>query len=213
MGREFLELFEGWASDYDSTVSGHDLEYKEVFQDYEKILKEVAGRAGQNVIEFGVGTGNLTAVLLHAGKKVYGIEPSGAMRQKAAEKLPDAELHNGDFLEFPKPAFPIDAIVSTYAFHHLTDEEKDQAVGVYGTMLAKGGKIVFADTVFKDRDAYQAKIREARSRQFISLARDLETEYYTTHAVMRSLFSKHGFAVSFSQMNPFVWIMEAVKQQ
>ncbi|KZZ86015.1 MULTISPECIES: class I SAM-dependent methyltransferase [Bacillaceae] len=213
MGREFLELFEGWASDYDTTVSGHDVEYKEVFQNYSGILEEVTKRSGSSVLEFGLGTGNLTALLHAAGKKVYGIEPSNAMREKAIEKLPaDIFISDGDFLDFPKPAEQIDSIVSTYAFHHLTDEEKDKAVGIYGSMLAKGGKIIFADTVFTDRDAYIKKIEESRRRQYLSLALDLETEYYTTHVVMKSIYEKHGFHVTFTQMNPFVWIMEAVKQ-
>ncbi|AZB43710.1 class I SAM-dependent methyltransferase [Bacillus sp. FJAT-42376] len=213
MGREFLDVFEGWASDYDTTVSGHDVEYKEVFQNYSGILEEVAERSGSTVLEFGLGTGNLTAILHKAGKKVYGIEPSNAMRRKAIDKLPgDISISDGDFLEFPAPPEPVDSIVSTYAFHHLTDEEKDKAVGIYGSMLAKGGKIVFADTVFTDRDAYAKKIDESKQRHYLSLAQDLETEYYTTHVVMKEIFEKHGFDAVFTQMNPFVWIMEAVKQ-
>ena len=76
MGREFLSLFDHWAESYDDTVSGHDEQYKEVFRQYPAILKEITRRAGQHVIEFGSGTGNLTAVLLQADKKVFGIEPS-----------------------------------------------------------------------------------------------------------------------------------------
>ncbi|MGD7009815.1 class I SAM-dependent methyltransferase [Metabacillus sp. 84] len=213
MGREFLELFEGWASDYDSTVSGKTREYKEVFQNYEEILNQTAASTGHVVLEFGVGTGNLTAILHELGRKVYGIEPSSAMREKAKAKLPaEIMINDGDFLDFPEPPEQVDSIVSTYAFHHLTDEEKEKAIGRYGSMLANGGKIIFADTVFTDRDAYVKKIDESKRRQFTGLVKDLETEYYTTHIVMKQIFLKHGFSVSFTQMNPFVWIMEAVKQ-
>ena len=60
MGREFIELFEDWADYYDDTVTGHDDEYREVFKGYEEILDRVVNISCGYVLEFGVGTGNLT---------------------------------------------------------------------------------------------------------------------------------------------------------
>ena len=45
MGREFLHVFEEWANTYDDTVMGNDLEYREVFRNYESILQEVLNLA------------------------------------------------------------------------------------------------------------------------------------------------------------------------
>ncbi|MDQ0858287.1 class I SAM-dependent methyltransferase [Bacillus sp. V2I10] len=213
MGREFVELFEDWAHSYDSTVGGHDEEYKEVFAGYDQILKAVTQLSGKTVLEFGVGTGNLTNELLNRGKKVFGIEPSKTMREKAAEKLGSTvHISDGDFLTFPVPEEQIETIVSTYAFHHLTDEEKEKAVRIYSSLLGKGGKIVFADTVFTDQKAYQAMIEKSKKQHFLNLANDLESEYYTTHSVMRRIFESNSFEVTFTQMNEFVWLMKAVKQ-
>lgn len=93
---------------------------------YPAILKEIVRLSGQDVLEFGSGTGNLTALLLAADKNVYGVEPSDAMKKAALQKgLPDL-FHDGDFLSFPAPPFEPDTIVSSYAFHHLTDEEKNK---------------------------------------------------------------------------------------
>ena len=90
MGNEFIDLFEEWADSYDHTVAGHDLEYKEVFLRYDRILQHVADRAFGQVLEFGPGTGNLTIKLLNKGLNVIGIEPSAAMRKLALEKISDA---------------------------------------------------------------------------------------------------------------------------
>ncbi|WP_404458714.1 class I SAM-dependent methyltransferase [Sutcliffiella horikoshii] len=213
MGREFVELFNDWANYYDATVSGKDQEYAEVFRGYDDILKDVASKALSPVVEFGVGTGNLTAELLKKGKKVYAIEPSKTMREKAAEKLPQTvSLEDGDFLSFPVPTETIQSIVSTYAFHHLTDTEKEEAVAHYGKLLDKGGKIVFADTVFENDDAYRATIDQAEKHTFLNLANDLKTEYYTTLNVLTDIFEKHGFEVEYQRFNHFVWVMEATKQ-
>jgi putative AdoMet-dependent methyltransferase len=184
-----------------------------VFANYEDILNTVASKAGSVVLEFGVGTGNLTKKLLEQGKTVYGIEPSEPMRKKAREKLGDKVLIvDGDFLQFPLPPKPIDTVVSTYAFHHLTDEEKGEAIAKYSQLLKKGDKIVFADTAFRDRQAFQRAIEEARERGFHNLADDLGREYYTTLDVLTKLFKENGFTVTFTQKNAFVWVMEAVKQ-
>ncbi|MCG1022281.1 class I SAM-dependent methyltransferase [Sutcliffiella horikoshii] len=213
MGREFVELFNDWANYYDATVSGKDQEYAEVFRGYEDILKDVAAKALSPVVEFGVGTGNLTAELLKEGHKVYAIEPSKTMREKAAEKLPETvSIEDGDFLSFPAPPESIQSIVSTYAFHHLTDKEKEEAVAHYGKLLDKGGKIVFADTVFENEEAYRATIEQAEKHTFLNLANDLRTEYYTTMGVLTVIFEKHGFKVEFQRFNHFVWVMEATKQ-
>ncbi|WLR44023.1 class I SAM-dependent methyltransferase [Bacillus carboniphilus] len=213
MGREFIELFEDWAQTYDSTVDGKDIQYKEVFDQYEQILNKVAEKAGQYVLEFGVGTGNLTNTLLKANKQVIGVEPSKMMRQKAIEKLgKKVPVHDGDFLSFPPLGVNIDTIVSSYAFHHLTNEEKRKAIQLYNNILPSGGKIVFADTTFVDQSAFDQTIAKAKENQFYDLARDLETEYYTTHEVLKEIFTENGFTVTFEQVNEFVWVIEAIKQ-
>lgn len=213
MGREFLDVFEGWADSYDSTVSGQDEEYKEVFARYDDILNEVVSRSGQVVLEFGVGTGNLTEKLLLNNKSVYGVEPSKPMREIALEKLRSnqVKIEDGDFLDFNIPEIQVDTIVSTYAFHHLSDSEKNQAFMQYGMYLEKGGKIVFADTMFEDHNSYTMTVQSATQQGFLNLAKDLETEYYTTISTLKEIAEKNGFEVSFTRFNHFVWVMEAIK--
>lgn len=212
MGREFLGIFENWADSYDETVIGHDIEYKDVFSNYEQILKAVASRSQGHVVEFGTGTGNLTKKLLDNGFEVTGIEPSQAMRSIAEKKLgATANILDGDFIHFPEIE-NIGTFVSTYAFHHLTDEEKATAVAYYGKLLSKGGKIVFADTMYETEEDYNNAIVNAKENGFHNLAKDLETEYYTTIPILRSILENNGFHVTFTRSNDFVWLMEGVKQ-
>ncbi|MCK1982068.1 MULTISPECIES: class I SAM-dependent DNA methyltransferase [Peribacillus] len=211
MGREFIDLFEEWSKSYDDTVSGHDIEYQEVFKHYDRILDSVTDRAHGHVLEFGVGTGNLTERLLRKGLKVSGIEPSPAMRDIAVSKLRGkTEIKDGDFIDFPKPE-QVDSIVSTYAFHHLTDEEKEKAIANYGKLLNTGGKIVFADTMYQSREAHERAIQDARQAGFHNLANDLQTEYYTTIPFLEKALEANGYKVNFERCNQFVWIMEAEK--
>jgi putative AdoMet-dependent methyltransferase len=212
VGREFLDVFDEWSSTYDDTVVGTDPEYREVFKDYHKILEKVTDLSVGHVLEFGTGTGNLTKMLLDAGHSVTAIEPSSRMRAKAVEKLGDlVDIRDGDFLNFPLPNV-IHSIVSTYAFHHLTDKEKIKAIALYGNILDAGGKLIFADTMYQSKAHQKQAIKDAIDAKFLNLAKDLQTEYYTTIPFLRSVLKENNFEVSFERCNDFVWIMEAVKQ-
>jgi putative AdoMet-dependent methyltransferase len=212
LGLEFLDVFEQWANSYDESVGGQNREYKAVFAGYEQILEAVTERSMGNVMEFGVGTGNLTKKLLDKGLNVTGIEPSVPMRGIAEAKLgSNVIILDGDFLHFPE-IINVNTIVSTYAFHHLTDEEKNEAIAKYGKLLSKGGRIVFADTMFESVEDYNNAIVKAREKGFHNLAKDLETEYYTTIPILRSILEKSGFTVGFRRCNEFVWLMEGEKQ-
>ncbi|EIT85279.1 type 11 methyltransferase [Fictibacillus macauensis ZFHKF-1] len=212
MGREFISLFDEWAESYDQTVTGHDEEYKEVFEHYDTILETVVSKTEGTVLEFGVGTGNLTEKLFAAGRTVYGVEPSSAMRSKTSARFPELTLYDGDFLAFPELPTTPDAIVSTYAFHHLTNEEKDSAIQLYSQLLKENGKIVFADTAFVNEADRTERHRIVSEQGFANLLHDLQSEYYTTIDVLNELFEKHGFEVAFNKLNGYVWLMEAVKR-
>ena len=211
MGKEFIEIFEQWADSYDATVTGQTIEYVDVFLNYKELLEEVANRAKGHVLEFGVGTGNLTQNLIDKGHYVTGIEPSSAMRKIANEKLGDqVSIFDGDFLDFPE--IEVNTIVSTYAFHHLTNQEKETAFTLYGNLLKNDGKIVFADTMYESEGAYEKAIENALAKGFLNLAEDLQREYYPTIPILKKMFLKNGFQATFERWNDFVWIMEAVKQ-
>ncbi|MER2118551.1 MAG: class I SAM-dependent methyltransferase, partial [Enterococcus casseliflavus] len=104
MGREFIPIFSDWAAEYDETVAGKDEEYRAVFFKYEQLLAEIAEKAGQYVVEFGSGTGNLTQALLDQGKNVLAIEPSPEMRRIAKSKpsLSKVTFVDGDMEVFPE---------------------------------------------------------------------------------------------------------------
>lgn len=214
MGREFLHVFDEWAEFYDDSVAGNDKEYEEVFRNYEDILQEVADLSSGNVLEFGPGTGNLTEKLLMKGLSVTAIEPSSTMRRIAEGKIKSKNVTflDGDFFQFPNDV-KVDTIVSTYAFHHLTDQEKMDAVNQYRNLLQVGGKIVFADTMFINETAHNATIKEAECKGFLKLADDLKAEYYPTIPYMKAILKENDFVATFKRCNQFVWILHAIKHK
>ncbi|MDG5471123.1 class I SAM-dependent methyltransferase [Jeotgalibacillus sp. ET6] len=211
MGREFVEIFDEWIDSYDESVSGKDEEYREVFAGYDDILQKVADAAQGLTVEFGVGTGNLTEKLLKKGIKVVGIEPNAAMRAHTKQRFPELQIEDGDFTSFPLPEEPVQTLVSTYAFHHLTDEEKKEAVLYYRKVLSEDGQVVFADTMFESDIARKKQWEKVGAQGYINLLEDLKREYYTTKPIMEALFQEAGFTVAFTQLNDYVWLIHAKK--
>ncbi|GGE19622.1 putative methyltransferase [Marinithermofilum abyssi] len=213
MGVEFNELFDQWAASYDAAVAGQHPEYREVFEKYTDILNRVVRTLslpqGSRVLEIGVGTGNLTHRLIQAGYEVTGVEPSLEMRRQALQKLPRLNLYPGHFLDLPNGNY--DGVVSTYAFHHLTDPEKETALEMLAERLGPKGRIIFADTMFRDDETKSARIQEAERRGMKELAADLRREYYPTLPVMKKITQKAGLKAEFIPLNRYVWLMEARK--
>ncbi len=211
MGVEFVDLFNQWASSYDDTVSGNDPEYKEVFEDYDVMLQELADLAISPVLEFGVGTANLTRKIVAQNKVVAGVEPSKEMRQIANLKCPEAAVYEGDFINFPALQLPVRSIVSSFAFHHLKEDEKRLALSVYYDKLEEGGEVIFIDTIFKDESHKLSLIKDAEEKGHLNLAQDLQEEYYPYLGDLEQMFLQQGFEVSFKQKNKFAWLIQAKK--
>src|SRR3954447_9730435 len=114
MGREFVDIFDVWVDSYEASVAGEDPEYRDVFEGYEKILNAVVSSVSGTVVEFGTGTGNLTAKLIEAGISVIGIEPNTKMRHATATRFPSIKVIDGDLIDFEAGVDHIDAFVSTY---------------------------------------------------------------------------------------------------
>ena len=143
MGREFVDIFDEWIHSYDASVAGEDPEYRDVFEGYDEILNAVTSKVVGTVLEFGTGTGNLTAKLIDAGHQVIGIEPNTAMRRITADRFPSIEVKDGDLVDFETGRCTIDSIASSYVFHHLTDEEKGIALKKYAQLLPTKWKSCF----------------------------------------------------------------------
>ncbi|MHC5216460.1 class I SAM-dependent methyltransferase [Enterococcus sp. LJL128] len=213
MGLEFMPIFEEWAADYDDEVNGGNLEYQEVFADYWKILDEITAAAGDVVLEFGSGTGNLTEKLVAAGKTVYPVEPSVEMRKLAKRKASLQKLNflAGDMENFPELPEAVDTIVSNLVFHHLTAAEKTRALERYSQLLPNDGKIIFGDTMFLSQDTYAKILEEKKALGEHQLAADLEREYYPLLSDLEESFTRNGFRTMYRQMNRFIWLVIAKK--
>lgn len=209
--KDFQELFNQWAPVYDKTVYDQEGEYNEVFEGYVQILNQVVSHVpekAEKVLEIGVGTGNLTQRLLYKGLNVIGIEPSAEMRKQVKQKGLSLDLREGSFLELPlQDDEKVDVIVSSFAFHHLTLEEKNQSLAKMKEVLNEDGKLIFADTAYQSEETKQELLQRVSQQEKLNLLEDLKTEYYELIEDLQHLFQNQGFTFSAQQLNRFVWLI------
>lgn len=159
--------FDLWSDSYDKSVDLSDQENTYPFAGYQQILNQICQsilRApGRTVLDIGFGTGTLTARLYDQGCTIYGQDFSESMIRLAKEKMPLAQLYQGDFtkgLVQPLCQQRYDAIIATYSLHHLTNPQKVVFLRQLQECLNPGGCIYIGDVAFSTQaelDACRAK--------------------------------------------------------
>ena len=172
--------FDGWARAYDEDVK-RDADVLKIYENYETVLQMVFEevenfqRKDGKILEIGVGTGNLAGKFLQNKYHIIGIDQSRQMLAVAKEKYPKLHVRLGEFLKIPYENQTFDVIVSTYAFHHLNEEEKRVAIAEMMRVLKKDGRIILGDLMFQNK-AEEQKIRSTLSPEQI---KELNGEYYS----------------------------------
>lgn len=189
--------FDAWSTDYDRAV-GDDGTFP--FDGYDRVLHRVLDLAevtpGQEILELGPGTGNLTRLLLDSGAAVWGLDFSEGMLTVARQKTPEATLVQGHVLE-PLPA-PLDRrydrIVGTYVLHEFPLSEKVSLVArLVEQHLAPGGRLIFGDIGFAD-NAARSIVREHTGAGW-------DEEFYWLADETAAAFEPHGLQVQFEQLS------------
>ena len=205
--------FDKWARSYDEEVIKAARAGNWIYKDYDRVLDTVVrycnldNNTYNQVLDIGVGTGNLAARFLRKGFPVMGIDPSEEMRIVCEEKYPDIMVLEGDFLRIPLYIEHVDLIVSAYAFHHLTPAQKADSVLEVKRVLKPKGTIVIADLMFRNA-AEEQRIKEAlRETGKYDILEELEGEYPGYFEELTRIFNGEGFNVQGERLTESVWIL------
>lgn len=144
------------------------------------MLDHVALDDSMKVMDFGAGTGLITAQVASRVQKVTCVDVSEAMLQKLAAKEElrgKVEVVCQDILERPMDA-KFDLIVSAMAMHHVQDTDK--LVQRFAEHLKQGGRVALADLDEEDGSFHPE---------------DTEGVYHSgfNRDAFKSILAKHGF--------------------
>jgi len=170
--------------------------------------------AADHILDLGSGTGNLS-LRLNSFKKLVCVDISDRMHAIARQKLSHlsaVEFVQADLLGYFEDGPTFDAIISTYAIHHLTEDEKRLLFQKLYDSLEAGGAAVLGDLMFADK-ADEARLRQkfADSHPAVVEAFDEEFFWYVDQAVGALRVAGFGLDVEIKRFSDLSWGIAARK--
>ncbi len=147
--KEARAFFSGLSAEYDDLYL-KDPAYVDALS---TLVREVVKAKPARILELGVGTGNLTHMVLLSHRPDYylGVDNSGEMIETARRKLGpvgglelrEANIQDLVFYE------EFDAIITNYTLHHLSHEDKREFCSRAHRWLRKGGVLLYGDVFIR----------------------------------------------------------------
>ena len=142
---EHAERFSEAAGTYDD-----DQDSEEYLACADLVVDHAGPDADEVVLDLGTGTGAIALALAPSAGRVVGRDISAGMLEAARSKAADAGLDNVEFGEgrFRDPDYDgqVAVVTSNFAMHHLSDDEKREAIGVIADLNPR--RFVLGDVMF-----------------------------------------------------------------
>ncbi len=151
------QLFDAWAEDYDETVQDESFPFLGYSQVLTAIVESAAPSPGEMVLDLGTGTGDLATRFVSHGCRVWGVDFSEEMLERARQKSSLVTFVRADVLgHWPSELPPrFHQIVSAYLFHEFDMGTKVSMLQKLAfDHLMEGGRVVIGDIAFATADAW-----------------------------------------------------------
>ena len=207
--------FDAQATQYDNAVYVNTDPLR-VHADYEQILdrvcQEAAPKPGERGLEVGIGTGNLAGRCLLLEAEMTGVDQSAAMLERCQEKWPSIRLLQGNMMALPLADEKFDFIVTSYALHHLTDEQKEIALEEMGRLLDSEGRLVVADLMFIDQAHRAAFIADLEAKGDTCSVEAIHDEFFADRSRLISWLEQR-YEVTAAQLNHLMHLLVVRKKK
>jgi putative AdoMet-dependent methyltransferase len=203
------------ANGYDDDVRNERDPIRVAYQDLLAwVIKEARIDSSSRVLELGSGTGNLSCLIPQCNELVC-VDLSEQMETIAHSKL--GHIRNRRFIKadildvFDLERAPFDSVISTYAVHHLTENEKRLLFSKVFTSLVPGGRAVFGDLMLQNQEVKLSKIQEYRSQSDTRTAQAIEEEFFWSIDATKADLIVLGFQVEIKRFSDLSWGVVARK--
>lgn len=182
-------------------------DFRDLVAEAHGVLDRLALKADARLIDFGCGTGTFVIEAAKRCKQVYAVDVSPAMLSRAQAKAAAAGVENisfchAGFLSYTHEGETVDAVTTTFAFHHLPDFWKGIALRRLHGLLKPGGLFYLSDAIITQPNCLKnisAFIDEMAKAGGDFLREDCEThfreEYSTYDWIIDGLLERSGFEI------------------
>lgn len=203
---------DGQADFYDKSVRENSTGY--IRENYFNILNTVINSLNlenkMKVLDIGIGTGLLTERMPN-DLELYGIDISEKMMDKIKEKSLKVNLQIGNFCNIPFQDKYFDRIVSTFAFHHLKDKEKEEAFIEMDRVLKPYGYLVIGDFMIENDEEMNLLIKKFTNENRNDMLQELQDENFTNIKKTIKFLHTLNYDITYKKGSTLTWILSAQK--
>ncbi|MEF2966987.1 MerR family transcriptional regulator [Paenibacillus sp. M1] len=189
--------FDRLAGSHDERVANDSFEFKDYEAALDMAVTWISAIPGEKGLDIGTGTGNLAGKFISLGIGMAGVDQSKEMLKQCRTKFPELEAKLGNFLALPFLDGKFDFAVTSFAFHHLTDEQKRLAIDEMRRVLKPHGRICIADLMI------------AEGRKSGPTGRD-RTEQYVRVPDLIGWLEEKGYFTKSRQINEWLHLVYAI---
>lgn len=163
----------------------------------ESLVKQLAPKKEESIVDLGSGTGELTYKIKKQGSHVIGLDSSKDMVAKAKAQFPDVEFRVDDAVSFTLGQ-PVDAIFSNAVLHWVTNQEA-VAKNMFGN-LKKGGRLVVEFGGKGNVQTITSGLRSVFLKHGLKDRAMVEPWYFPSVSQYTGLLEKTGFEVRYAAL-------------
>lgn len=173
----------------------YDEKHAIVFKYGEDVVRQLAPRPGERILDLGCGTGYLTNLIAQAGARVTGIDTSPAMIERAKATWPDLDFRvlSATDMHFDSP---FNAVFSNATLHWVL--EKEAAIDNIYHALATGGRLVLEMGGKGNVEELIVATRKALTRHGYYTNASKQVWYFPSLGEYTTLLEKRGFQIKFA---------------
>ncbi|MCA0970250.1 MerR family transcriptional regulator [Halobacillus litoralis] len=221
--KQMKEKRKSWKDqwDFDSQAGTYQSDLKKeghgfnVHEGYDEALgyahRIVEAKVGETGLDIGIGTGNLGSRYLADGASVIGVDQSEEMLKMCREQHPEIDTRSGHFLQLPVMSQSVDFITTSYALHHVKEEDKPLALEEMARVLKPNGRLVIADLMFDDEEGRRGVLRNYEAAGNDEAVEAIEDEYYGNRSRIKEKLMQLGYRVKVRKINHILTVIHAEK--
>lgn len=172
----------------------------------------IAPQPGETGVDIGAGTGNLTSRLMHKGAVLFAVEQSKSMLARCRAKLPAVTCKLGNFLALPFFEGQFDFAATSFAFHHLNEEQQLLALEEMNRVLKPQGRLVITGLMYENADARQQLLLKLQESGQEELIRELHERYPTDRSRLLAWLREHGYITVQQQLSPWIHMVYGMRK-
>lgn len=207
--------FDQQAAIHDDLVysSDHEFDFHPKYEEaLQQLVEMIAPLPMERGLDLGAGTGNLVRLFEQRHARMTAIDQSKEMLARCKAKNPRSEMKLGNFLAIPCLDQSFDFVVTSYAFHLLSADQKPIALAEMKRVLKPEGRLAILDLMYVDQKHADRVKNHYMNNNKQYIVEKLESRAYPLKEQVSKELKQLGYATQVLQMDDMLHLIYALPE-